>query len=40
MSNKMQLYTIYFIYKLLYVFRVVSLPIIRSTNNCICSIWY
>jgi len=34
MSNKMQLYTVYFIYKLLYVFRVVSPPIITSTNNC------
>ena len=30
----MQLYTVYFIYKLLYVFRVVSPPIITSTNNC------
>jgi len=26
--------------KLLYMFRVVSPPIIRSTNNCIYSIWY
>ena len=26
--------------KLLYVFRVVSSPIIRSTHNCIYSIWY
>jgi len=31
----MQLYTVYFIRKLLYRFRVVSPPIIRSTNNCI-----
>ena len=30
---------IYF-YKLLYMFRVVSPPIIRSTHNCIYSIWY
>jgi len=33
----MQLDTVYFICKLLYMFRVVSLPIIRSTNNCIYS---
>ena len=26
--------------KVLYMFRVVSLPIIRSTHNCIYSIWY
>ena len=26
--------------KLLYMFRVASSPIIRSTNNCIYSIWY
>ena len=26
--------------KLLYMFRVVSTLIIRSTHNCICSIWY
>jgi len=31
----MQLYTFYFICKLLYIFRAVSPPIIRSTNNCI-----
>ena len=36
----MQLYTVYFICKLLYMFRVVSPPIIISTNNCIYSIWY
>ena len=29
----MQLYTLYFICKLLYMFRVVSPPIIRSTKN-------
>ena len=29
----MQLYTVYFIRKLLYIFRVVSPPIIRITNN-------
>jgi len=34
MSNKTQLYTVYFVCKLLYTFRVVSAPIIRSTNNC------
>jgi hypothetical protein len=38
-SNKMQCYTVYFIWKLLYVFRVVP-PIIKSANNCIYSIWY
>jgi len=36
----MQLYTVYFICKLLYMFRMVSPPIIGSTNNCIYSIWY
>ena len=36
----MQLYTVYFICKLLYMFRVASPPIVRSTNNCIYSIWY
>ena len=35
----MQLYTTYFIWKLLYMFRVIP-PIIRSANNCIYSIWY
>jgi len=39
-SNKMQRYTVYVIWKLLYVFRVVPPPIIRSTNNYIYSIWY
>jgi len=39
-SNKMQRYTVYFIWKLLYMFRVVTPPIIRSANNCIYSIWY
>ena len=36
----MQLYTVYFICKLPDMFRVVSPPILRSTNNCIYSIWY
>ena len=36
----MQHYTVYFIWKLLYMFRVVPPPIIRSANNCIYSIWY
>ena len=36
----MQRYTVYFIWKLLYMFRVVPSPIIRRTNNCIYSIWY
>jgi len=38
--NKIQSYTVYFIWKLLYMFRVVPPPIIRSANNCIYSIWY
>jgi len=36
----MQLYTIYVIWKLLYMFRVVPPPILSSANNCIYSIWY
>ena len=36
----MRRYTVYFIWKLLCKFRVVPPPIIRSTNNCIYSIWY
>jgi len=36
----MQLYTVYFIWKLMYMFRVVPPPIIRSANNCIYSNWY
>jgi len=36
----MQHYTVYFIWKLLYMFRVVLPPIIRSVNKCICSSWY
>ena len=36
----MQIYTLYFIWKLLYMFRVVLPPIIRSAYNCIYSIWY
>jgi hypothetical protein len=39
-SNKMQRYIDYFIWKLLYKFRVVLPPIIRSAYNCIYSIWY
>jgi len=39
-SNKLQRYTVYFIWKLLYIFRVVPPPIIRSANSCIYSIWY
>src|SRR5215475_5389921 len=38
-SNKMQRHTIY-IWKLLYMFRVVLPTIIRSAYNCIYSIWY
>ena len=36
----MQRYAVYFIWKLLYMFRVVLSPIIRSANYCIYSIWY
>jgi hypothetical protein len=36
----MQRYTVYFIWKLLYTFRVIPSPIISSANNCIYSIWY
>jgi hypothetical protein len=39
-SNKMQLHTVYFIWKLLCMFRVVLSPIIRNAYNCIYSIWY
>ena len=39
-SNKMQRYTVYFIWKLLYIFRLVTPPISRSANNCIYSVWY
>jgi hypothetical protein len=39
-SNKMQCYAVYFIWKLLYMFRVAPSTIIRSANNCIYSIWY
>jgi hypothetical protein len=39
-SKKMQRYTVYFIRKLLYIFRVIPPPIIRSANNYIYSIWY
>jgi len=39
-SNNMQRYTVYFIWKLPYTFRVVPPPIIRSANNCIYGIWY
>ena len=36
----MQRYTVYFIWKLLYMFWVVPSPIIRRANNCIYRIWY
>jgi len=39
-SNKMQCYTVYYIWKPLYMFWVVPPPIIRSAYNCIYSIWY
>jgi len=39
-SNKMQRYTAYFIWKLLYMFRVAPSPIIRKANDCIYNIWY
>jgi len=38
--NKIQHYTVYFIWKLLYMFWVVQPPIIRSVNNSIYTIWY
>jgi len=36
----MQFYSLFISGKLLYLFQVVSPPIIRSTHNCIYSIWY
>jgi hypothetical protein len=39
-SNKIQLYTVYVNWKLLYMFRVVPPPIIRSASRCTYSIWY
>jgi hypothetical protein len=36
----MQRYTVYFSWKLFYMFRVVQSPIIRSANNFFYSIWY
>jgi len=39
-SNKIQHYTVYFYPELLYMFRVVPPPIIRSANSRIFSIWY
>ena len=39
-SNKMQLYTVYYIWKMLYMFRVLIPPTIRSAYNRIYSIWY
>ena len=34
------LHTLFISGKILYIFRLVSPPIIRSTHNCIYSIWY
>jgi len=39
-SNKMQRYTVYCLWKLLYMFRAVPPSIIRRAYNCIYSIWY
>ena len=39
-SNKMQPYTVYYMWKLLYMFRVLLPPTIRSAYNCIYSVWY
>jgi len=39
-SNKMQFYTVYYIWRLLYMFRVLLPPIIRSAYNCLYSIRY
>jgi hypothetical protein len=36
----MQIYTVYFIWKLLYMFQLVPPPVIRSANYFIYSIWY
>ena len=36
----MQRYRVYFIWKLLYMFRMVTPPLIRRANNCIYSNWY
>jgi len=36
----MQRYTVYFNWKLLYMFRVVPPPNNKSANKCIYSIWY
>jgi len=36
----MQHYTVYLIWKLIYMFRVVPSPIVRNANNCIYSIWH
>jgi len=36
----MQLYTVYYSWKLIYIFRVLLPPIIRIAYNCIYSIWY
>jgi hypothetical protein len=38
--QKMQRYTVYYIWKLLYMFQVVFPPIIRSTSTFIYSVWY
>jgi hypothetical protein len=40
MPNKTQRYTVYYIWKLLYMFRVVPPPSIRSANSYIYIIWY
>jgi hypothetical protein len=40
MSNKMQLFTVIYIWKLLYMFWLLLPPIIRSAYSCIYSIWY
>ena len=36
----MQCYTVYFMWKLFYMFQVVPPPILKSANNCIYNIWY
>ena len=36
----MQRHKVYFIWKLLYTFRVVPSPVMRRVNNCIYNIWY
>ena len=40
LSNKMRLHGLLYLCNLLYMFRLLILPIIRSTYNCNYSIWH